>query len=290
MDLPLALHTAARRFCARQHEHWSAEYMRLEEAREARIEVQGASPGWDYSKAAYGLFPKYRLDQAIETEVERFTGRDFHSLEEARKLLLGAGRHALPSLIREFQSSREACAALNDELNEFSRYIGDLEAAQLHRVEPLPYRRVLEDSESKRLWNDLRARWGVENSYWYPLSKCPPHSNIIAFHQELWKQRDGTSLLFVAVQERNIDRCLLLRESPPDYEIDRSLIKPVYDGSESFVTSDFDWLLYISHESSITVAGWLADLLRAQWTDWESVTYGGPFHTSDLRGSWETPS
>jgi hypothetical protein len=41
--------------------------------------------GKAYSKAAYGLFPRYRLDAAIEIEVERITGQRFRSLEEARR-------------------------------------------------------------------------------------------------------------------------------------------------------------------------------------------------------------
>jgi len=61
----------------------------------------------------------------------------------------------------------------------------------------------------------------------------------------------------------------------------------MYRGEESFATSDFEWLVYSSHESSIAVAGWLADRFRQQWRDWETVAYGGPFHTDDLRGSWE---
>jgi hypothetical protein len=123
----------------------------------------------------------------------------------------------------------------------------------------------------------------------YPLSKCDPHTNVIAFHQGLWERRDGTSLLFQAMRERVIERCFLLREGPQDYEIDRSLIDPIYGGSESFLTSDFEWLVYSSHESSIAVAGWVAYFFRAQWSDWGSVAYGGPFHTIDLCGSWEMP-
>jgi hypothetical protein len=79
----------------------------------------------------------------------------------------------------------------------------------------------------------------------------------------------------------------MLLEGPVDYEIARSLVNPIYKGDESFITTDFQWLVYSSHESSIAVAGWLADFFRAQWRDWEAVTYVGPFHTADLRGSWE---
>jgi hypothetical protein len=242
--------------------------------------------GKQYSKAAYGLFPKYRLDEAIGIEVERITEGEFRSLEQARQLLLEAGRRALSSLSQEFQHSPEARVALTDEWKAFDAHINSLDPVHLAQVNPLPYRRVLTQSESAQLRQKLKTIWGA-NGYWYPLSKCDPQTNVIAFHQELWEQRDGTSLLLQAIQQRVIERCFLLLEGPVDYEIARSLVEPMYRGDESYVTSDFEWLVYSSHESSIAVAGWLADFFRTQWRDWEAVTYGEPFHTADLRGSWE---
>jgi hypothetical protein len=281
MNLPQALHTAARRFCANQHYHWSLEYKRLLGSGQDRV-------AGDYSNAAYGLFPRYRLDDAMQIEVERLTGLEFPSLEEARNLILEAGDRATSSLLQKFNRSNEACVALKDELKAFELYIAGLDAIQLGHIEPLPYRRVLARSESERLWQQLRASWGVTGS-WYPISECAQHTNVIAFHEELWERRNGTSLLFQATQERVIDRCFLLSEGTQHYEIDCSLIDPIYRGEESFLTSDFEWLVYSSHESSIAVAGWLADFYRARWPDWKSVACRGPFHTSDLRGSSEMP-
>ena len=78
----------------------------------------------------------------------------------------------------------------------------------------------------------------------------------------------------------------MLREiGPPDYEMESAAVDLHYDGSEAFITSDGEWLLYSSHESSITVAGWLADRFRAQWPDADKMAYGGPFHTDDLKGT-----
>jgi hypothetical protein len=279
MDLPIALHTAARAFCANQHSLWSGEYMPLVESGQDRV-------GSDYTKAAYSLFPRYRLDEAIEVEVERITGHQFPSLEDARKLLLEGGNRAFSSLLQEFQRSPEACVAVTDEWKAFEAYISSLDAVQLARTEPLPYRRVLTKTESDHLRQELSARWGA-NGYWYPIAKCDPHTNVVAFHQQLWRQRDGSSLLLQAMQERAIERCFLLLEGPVDYEVARALVDPTYRSDESFITSDFQWLVYSSHESSIAVAGWLADFFRTQWRDWESIAYGGPFHTADLRGSWE---
>jgi hypothetical protein len=279
MDLPNALHTAARMFCANQHGQWLREYAPLIESGKERV-------GMGYSKAAYSLFPRYRLDEAIGVEVERMTGREFRSLDETRKLLLEAGNRAFSSLLQEFQRTPEAGVALTDEWKAFDSYISSLDPIQLAQIKPLPYRRVLAESESKQLQQKLNVMWGVKG-YWYPLSKCDPQTNVIAFHQELWEQRDGTSLLLQAIQERAIERCFLLLEGSVDYEIAQPLVEPMYQGDESFITSDFEWLVYSSHESSIAVAGWLADVFRQQWRDWEALGYRGPFHTDDLRGSWE---
>jgi len=242
--------------------------------------------GSDYSKAAYSLFPRYRLDEAIEVEVERITGHQFSSLDDARKVLLESGNRAFSSLLQEFQRSPQACVALSNEWRAFEAYISGLGAEQLAHIEPLPYRRVLTKSESEQLRQELSARWGVKG-YWYPLSECDPSLDVVAFHCELWEQRNGTSLLLQATQARGIERCFLFLEGPVDYEIAQSLVDPIYGGEESFVTSDFQWLAYSSHESSITIAGWLADFFRGQWPDWESIAYGGPFHTADLRGGGE---
>lgn len=280
MDLFLALHTAARRFCTDQHYRWSIEYSRLTES-------GGARAGMGYTPAAYRLFPRYRLDESIQIQVEKISGKKLASLEEARVLILDSGHQALSSLVQEFDGHPDALIALDEEWNAFDKYIFGLEAQQLQLIEPLPSRRVLTESESKQLRQTLAARWGV-NGYWYPLAPLGSRVNVIAFHAELWEQRRGTEILLRALEERTIDKCFALLEGPSDYELDRALIDPTYRGDETFITSAFGCLVYSSHESSIAVAGWLADVFRSQWPDWVQVTYEGPFHTVDLRGTWRS--
>lgn len=279
MDLPVSLHTAARRFCMDRHRRWSGEHMRLIEAGEDRL-------GPTYTKAAYALFPRYRLDQAVEIEVERLRTEDLGSVERAQALILEAGDSAFSLLCEEFKDKSEALTALADECKAFKDYLVSLDPTEIAGTDPLPYRRVLSKSESDRLRGELKTLWGV-SGYWYPLAKCSSDLSVIAFHEELWERRDGKSQLLRALQERAVERCFLFLQGPVDYEIERSLVDARYAGDESFITSDFEWLVYSSHESSISVAGWLADFFRNQWSDWESVAYGGPFHTADLRGTWE---
>jgi hypothetical protein len=280
MDLPLALHTAARRFCADQHYRWSLEYSQLTESGEDRV-------GMGYTPTAYRLFPRYRLDEAIQMEVEKTVREKLTALEEARVMILDAGRRAFTSLVQEFKGHSDALIALDDEWRAFGQYISDLGPEQLQLIKPLPSRRVLTEPESKQLRQTLADRWRV-NGYWYPLSQPDSQMNVIAFHEELWEQRGGTEILLRALEDRTIDKCLALLEGPSDYEIDRALVDPTYRGDEIFITSDFEWLIYSSHESSIAVAGWLADIFKSQWQDWPQITYEGPFHTADLRGTRST--
>lgn len=286
-DLIISLQTAARRFCEQQFSHWADEYRRLEAAGKARI----SSPfgDWDYSKHANSLFPRYRLNEAIQIEVERLNLQS-GSLQQASATIIEAARIALSPLLKEFKNSTEATTALNDEAESFTRYVATLHPDDLRRVPPLPYRRVLLESEGNDLWKKLQRIWLVPSrGYWYPLSECPPNLDMIAFHDELWQSRDGTQLLRNMLRGKGIERCLVLRENPPDFELESSSADPAYDGDECFITSDFEWLVYASHESSITVAGWLADAIRKEWKDWDQVTYRGPFHTADLRGTWNFP-
>ena len=116
VDLPTALHTAARAFCAERHSDWANEYMPLVRSGQDRV-------GDEYSKAAYSLFPRYVLDDAIQVEVERETGSQFRSLEDAHALLLDVGKRAFLSLLNEFERSSEARIALTDEWKAFEAYI-----------------------------------------------------------------------------------------------------------------------------------------------------------------------
>jgi hypothetical protein len=240
-----------------------------------------------YTPAAYRLFPRYRLDEAIQTQVEKISGKKLSSLEEVRVLILDAGRQAFTSLVGEFDKHSVAISAIDEEWQAFDKYVSSLGPEQLQLVEPLPSRRVLAESESKKLRQTLADRWHA-NGYWYPLSTLDSEMNVIAFHEELWEERRGTEIVLRALEERAIDKCFALLESTSDYELDRVLVDPTYRGDEIFITSDFEWLIYSSHESSIAIAGWLADAFKSHWPDWAQITYEGPFHTGDLRGTWRS--
>jgi hypothetical protein len=49
------------------------------------------------------------------------------------------------------------------------------------------------------------------------------------------------------------------------------LFTPRYNGAEGYWTSaDLDWIIYASHEASVTLGGWLVGRVKALWPSWDA--------------------
>lgn len=73
---------------------------------------------------------------------------------------------------------------------------------------------------------------------------------------------------------KGIDKVWEMDESEafPEYEIDTAAFSPEYSisGEGYWCSADMDWIIYVSHENSITVGGeWLLDEIKAIWPNWE---------------------
>jgi hypothetical protein len=290
MSESTALHTAARRYCQERFSQWLQIYEELQ--RKENWQVQKLfEPDWDYSDEAYLTFPRYRIDKAIQVEVERLKVDPGTGFDELRARLLRACDVAEARLETELKK-RIARKALHEEAENYRVYIRVLRPNDLSGIEPLPFRRVIDDWESNKIWNQLKEVWRIDGSYWFPLEKSPVPRNVLAFHTDYFRAMNGLALLRETLQSRGITRVFQLHEfGDPDYEIELGIFEPAYrDGGESYSTSaEPDWVVYASHESSITICGdWLIHVFRAEWPGCDERTYRGPFSTGDLRGTWDT--
>ena len=289
MEPNTALHTAARRYCQERFDYWTRRYEELQHHENSQVQKL-FEPGWTYSEEAYRTFPRYRIDRAIRIEVERLTFNSGAPLGEMRASLLRACDVAKTQLESELKDL-VARKALHEEGEDFRAYIEILQSNDLADIKPLPFRRVIAESESKHHWNQLKEAWGIDGRYWFPLKEGDAPQNLMAFHTDYWETMDGAALLRVALQSRGIRRVFQLHEfGDPNYEIDLEILEPGYlDGGERYSTSvPADWVVYASHESSITVCGdWLIQFFRKEWPGCEKLSYGGPYSTEDLRGTWD---
>jgi len=292
MDDTTALHTAARRYCQQRFADWFQDYKDLQAREKWQIEDSFAS-GWHYSEDAYRIFPRYRVDEAIQVEVERLTPDREPSLEALRTRLNRACNVAEIRLHGEI-TNLTAREALHQEADDFRAYISVLNESDLRSIEPLPYRRVIDDSESRRLWNQLKRVWGMGDGHWFPLKEGPVPPNVIVFHDDYFQEIGGVALLQNALKAQGIGKVFQLHEfgpPEPEYEIDLSIFVPTCgSGGEQYSTSGLsDWVVYASHESSVTICGdWLTRNIEETLPDWNQHTYKGPYSTQDLRGTWET--
>lgn len=289
MDDTKALHTVVRRYCQERFSQWVELYADLQ--RKEKWHVQKLfEPGWDYSDEAWRIFPRYRLAKNTLIEIERLDIDSSLSLGEMRNSIISAAGQAQVALQNELTNNL-AQKAIREEAEDFKVYVENLTTADVAGVEPLPYRRVLIKQESEQLWSRLRGVWRIESHYWFPLQEGVTPNNVLAFHTDYFRSIDGQSLVREGLGNRGVSTVFLLHEfGDPDYEIESGIFEPSYrDGGEQYSASkEMDWIIYASHESSITVGGgWLIDLFRGRHPECFEHTYKGPYSTPDLRGSWE---
>jgi len=263
----VALHTAARRYCQERIAYWHQRY--------ATLGSPGGGAGWTYSDRHKDVFPRYNVLDGILVGVERLWPESFNVLPALRNELWSIGQsaqgHGTEGVTDTIQQR-----AMQEERDRFSAFVDTLRSEELDAVEALPYRRTLLDEESSLIWDRLRQQFGLSrNPYWYPLQGEAP-ADTAAFDAEVFHRHVPAVRLQEILAETGIKRLWELREYGPEYEIDLTLLEPIYNGAEGFWTADaMDWLLYASHESTLTLSGtWLVSRVQAAWPTWREHRVG----------------
>lgn len=263
------LHTAARRYCIDRYHYWSEMYTEMVKTGRDRDDS-------NYTDNALRVFPRYNVLNAILVEIEGFTPQDFSILEEATKLIGTVGRTAEDVFTKD-PSSPIAEKAMDEEREAFVHFIQTLSEEELGDVEPLPYRRTLKTSESRQIWTELMKAWDIQDSYWYPLSDCSI-DNVNAFQDKYLREEVGPETVRTLLAEHGIIRVWELREHGPEYEMELTAFDPYYNGAEGYWCSEnMDWIIYVSHESSITIGGWLLGKVKKVWPNWKDRIWTTPF-------------
>lgn len=262
MKLPIALHTAARRYCHDRFSFWCDKYSEI-------VQRRGDRQGDGYTAEALATFPRYNLLNAIRVELERIDPEKLDDLDSTRSLLILAGEVAEDESTRPPNGEIET-GVMAEEREAFCQYVRKLKPIELDAIENLPYRRALAKEESKSIWEQVRTRWQIQEGYWYPLSDCNL-PDIQAFDTEAFDMAVPRETLLKILMARGIGRVFELREYGPEYEEDLALFEPSYNGAEGYWTSNgLEWIIYASHESSITVGGWMLNELKTLWPTWEA--------------------
>ncbi len=268
-----ALNTAARRYCQSQSDYWYQSATQLRQ-------IKPRDPS-SYRQTLLDSYARANVLMMICTEIEHLDPNTLADIEHTRELILHIGQVAQASPPRPNMGQTSAYQvvqptfgintkdAIANEREAFCTYIQELSGSQLNCVQPLPYQRVLSPVESSAMWQKLRHRWQITGWHWHPLTQCKL-SDITAFEEDAFEEFCSSISLVEMLSSRGVTRIWELREYGVEYHQDVLLFDPKYNGYEGYWTSDcLNWIVYASHEASVTVGGWMLENIKAQWSDWE---------------------
>jgi hypothetical protein len=249
------LHSEARRYCIKQHGYWCDVYESISKKDE------GIDSPEEYTDEDYNTFPRYHTLKAILNEVEKIDADNLPVFSELLKLLVEAGKNA-SDIFFDATGNDITERAITDEKEKFVKHIQNLSEESVGDREPLPYRRILSQEEITALWEKIDERWGTTGTeYWYPLIENKTESSLTAYDALSFHSKMSSDELQSIMGKWGVERLYELREyGDENYSLSIDLWDPRYNGAEGFwVSEDLDWILYASHENTITVGGRLTE-------------------------------
>ncbi len=141
---------------------------------------------------------------------------------------------------------------------DFIKFVNELDVNDLLEVAPISFERRLKEEESKRLETSLKDKfdfgsWKDENYYWEPLCKTQSKIQSVHFEDDVFKPDDVQKVIGI-IKSISGDRIFLLTEEKINYEVETlSFDIDWIESAYSDLTTR--WLIYISHEGTITFAG-----------------------------------
>ncbi len=252
-----------------KYSYWTRRYADLASTGKDRA-------GYEYTPEALGIFPRYHVLNAVLVEIERHRANEFASLDEAKRAFRAMAADA-QNIFTQPPNGPIEQRAMSEEREALDRFIANLTDTDLAVVEPLFYRRVLNAEESSDINDKLRQVWSVTEAYWYPLADRK-REDIEAFQDSYFEKEVGAEKLRTIFRSHGIERIWEIREDGINYEEELSVLEPFYNGNECYwCDATFDWIIYASHESSISVGGWLLAEVKSVWPNWERRVWTTPF-------------
>lgn len=263
------LQTEIRRYCINNYSHWIEKYFEL-------TSIGTDRSGFGYTDEALYIFPRYVLLNAILVEVESYNPEGFSTVEEAKRFFSLVATETQSTTTQPHDNKIEH-KAISEERAALCKFIEQFTEQDLLSVEPLFYRRVLSGKEGDSIWEKLSSRWQIPKWYWFPLAIEKP-DNVEGFQDAYFEKEVGAEELQAILRSHGVKKVWEIREYGANYQLELSAFESYYNGAEGFWCDEtFDWIIYASHENSITIGGWLLPEIKAIWANWEERIWTTPF-------------
>lgn len=134
----------------------------------------------------------------------------------------------------------------------------------------------LNNDESGAIWVRVAAAWDIRPGCYYPLDDASSRRDLLALDISSFRAADGLNKVRQAVSIHGVRACFDFSEfDEPTTRLSLREWEPAYDGMEHFWTSEpLDWLVYVSHEQSITLGGtWLIEAFKRAEPTWRNLLW-----------------
>jgi hypothetical protein len=190
--------------------------------------------------------------------LERADPETLTSLDQVEQAVSSAADGALMSV--RYGNDEEVEQITAAEVSRFEEAFRAIDRGTLGSVEPLPYRRYLVAYERDRLWVHLDEVYGARRgAYFYPLGGAKPAGPVVVICVP-----DGADELFcevlrAAAESLGAQRVFDLEDGDDGSVFDVELWEPGYfnavDGEHITFDASCSWLVYASHEQTLTLVG-----------------------------------
>ncbi|MEO8027359.1 MAG: hypothetical protein ABI823_12845 [Bryobacteraceae bacterium] len=263
MDQRLVLHTLLRQYCITRRDECDSLYRRF------ILDGSRKEPDLDRfnalveSSEGHRRIVRVQAVEAILRAVERHT---FESAQTPDGLAADVEASASASAVwrEEFITESVVLEALAEERRSFANYLNSLRVNLPRRVDPLPFRRTLQEQETAALWDALNQRWDTTHGYWHPRTGLAIPTDVWVFN-ETFAESGGSDTIRTILRNRSVARIFELdRFDERPCEIDADVLEIRYEIPELYWTAQpFDWICYASHEGTVAIGGdWMLSALR----------------------------
>jgi hypothetical protein len=141
---------------------------------------------------------------------------------------------------------------------EFVQFVKQINIQQLSELPNIPFERRLSNDESLAFEQRLKNKfdfgsWKDKNYYWEPLANTQNRNPSVYFDDDLFNSGEILKLIEI-IKSLSGYRIFKTTEEKLSYEVDTSTLN--FHWLESaYSDSQADWIIYISHEATITFSG-----------------------------------
>jgi len=255
MSDSVALHTAARRFAIQRVESLDPEH-------------QGLADG-----SAIGF---------ILDAVEKLDPAKLDDLASTREQVISAARSARDSHVADSMRTQVAAGEVRKEFDAefgaFCAYVTSLSQFDLAAVEPLPFRRYIENAEAEELWQRVKERWNPSTILRnYDRLFRPCSSEVPVLEERAFFDTFDASALRDILASRGVARVWRFTWGSHElddyaylvaYELDLSLITPDI-GWDSWTSPELDWVIHVRQSGRVAIlGGWISNVVTSKWPSW----------------------